>query len=201
MKALFPSFAPPGKWRNSGQSKKLEGGDWKALRQRILARDNFTCAYCGYRSDKYQIVEHIAGDPENNSDVNFQIVCQMCNLVKHSGQGCVIQGVVDLYQEAKFSQSDIIRITREMHDRGSTDTKIIAFLGLKNKVPFKMDREHLRKLFGFVTSRTDGAGDMYKSWVKYHQRFLNKTNTNIPIRKSASLNKFVRDVHKESEHS
>src|SRR3989344_4323480 len=134
MKILFPSFAPPERWRNSAQSKKLEGDEWKALRQRILARDNFTCAYCGYRPDKYQIVDHIDGDPENNSDSNFQVVCQMCNLIKHAGQGCVIQGVVDLYQGAQYSQSDIIRITREMRDQGSSDAEIIAFLGLETKV-------------------------------------------------------------------
>lgn len=199
MKTFFPSFAPPEKWRNPSQSKKLEGDEWKTLRQKILARDNFTCAYCGYRSDKYQIVDHIDGDPENNSDTNFQIVCQMCNLVKHSGQGCVIQGIIDLYQEAKYSQSDIIRITREMRDKGSADAEIVSFLGLKNKVRFKMDREYLRKVFGFVTSRTGGAGDMYNNWLRYHQRFLNKSDTNISIRKPTSLNRFVRDVHKEPD--
>ena len=86
MKVLFPSFAPPEKWRNPTQRKKLESEEWKALRQRILARDNFTCAHCGYSSDKYQIVDHIDGDPENNSDANFQIVCQMCNLVNTLGK-------------------------------------------------------------------------------------------------------------------
>ena len=136
MKILFPSFAPPERWRNSAQSKKLEGDEWKALRQRILARDNFTCAYCGYRSDKYQIVDHI-----------------------------------DLYQEAKYSQSDIVRITREMRDKGSADTEIIAFLGLKNKAPFKMDREYLKKLLGFVTSRKSPT-DMYSNWVRYHKMTL-----------------------------
>src|SRR3990167_6636220 len=103
MKILFPSFAPPERWRNSAQSKKLDGDEWKVLRQKILARDNFTCAYCGYRSDKYQIVDHIDGDPENNSDENFQIICQMCNLVKHSGQGIVLRKGVDLYKKSNFS--------------------------------------------------------------------------------------------------
>ena len=116
----------------------------------------------------------------------------MCNLVKHSGQGCVIQGIVDLYQEAKFSQSDIIRITREMRDKGSTDTEIIALLGIKNKVMFKMDREYLRKLFGFVTSRTGGAGDMYNNWLRYHQRFLSKPSTNMPNIKPPSLSQFIK---------
>ncbi len=193
MKVLFPSFAPPEKWRNPSQSKKLEGEEWKALRQRILARDNFTCAYCGYRSDKYQIVDHIDGDPENNSDENFQIVCQMCNLIKHSGQGCVVQGVVDLYTEAKYSQGDIIRITREMRDKCSTDAEIINFLGLKNKVPFKMDREYLRKLFGFVTSRNSRAGDMYNKWLEWHKRNMKwrSSNEQSPRKQNDNLRRYV----------
>ena len=198
MKVLFPSFAPPEKWRNPSQSKKLEGNEWKALRQRILARDNFTCAYCGYRSNKYQIVDHIDGDPENNSDVNFQIVCQMCNLVKHSGQGCVVQGIVDLYAESKYGQSDVVKITREMRDKGSTDVEIITFLGLKNKVHFKMDRGYLKKLFGFVTSRTGGAGDMYNNWLRYHQRFLSNSGKNMVNKPISSLNQFIGGGHREA---
>jgi len=192
MKVLFPSFAPPEKWRSSSQSKKLEDEEWKALRQIILTRDNFTCAYCGYRSEKYQIVDHIDGDPENNADENFQIVCQMCNLIKHSGQGCVVQDIVDLYTESKYNQSDIVRITREMRDKGAGDEEIIRQLGLKNRAPFKMDREYLRKLFGFVTSRTGSAGDMYNNWLRYHQRFLNKPNANASNRKPSTLSKFIK---------
>lgn len=170
-KMLYPSFAPPEKWRNSSQSKKLEGQAWQELRQKILARDNFTCAYCGYQSPKYQIVDHIDGNPENNDFSNLQVVCQMCNLVKHSGQGCVVQGIVDLYGSSKYTQNDIIRITREMRNKGKTDDEIIRFLGLKNKIPFKMDREYLKKSFGFVTSKRSKVEDeMYNHWLDYQKR-------------------------------
>ena len=104
MKTLYPSFAPPEKWRNPKQTKRLEGGAWKLLRLNILLRGNYTCAYCGYKSEKYQIADHIDGDPENNDEKNLQVICQMCNLVKHAGQGCVIQGIVDLYEDSKFTK-------------------------------------------------------------------------------------------------
>lgn len=173
MKELYPSFAPPEKWRNESQTKRLEGEAWKLLRQKILTRNNFTCAYCGYRAEKYQIVDHIDGDPENNEESNLQVICQMCNLIKHSGQGCVVQGIVDLYKESKYSQNNSIRITREMRDKGASDEEIIAFLGLKGIAPFKMDRSHLRRLYGFVTSRrSQSDGDMYGRWLEYHNRTL-----------------------------
>lgn len=172
MKTLYPSFAPSNKWRNPGQTKKLEGDAWQELRKKILEREDYTCAYCGYKSERYQIVDHIDGNPENNKDENLQIVCQMCNMVKHAGQGCVIRRVVELYKKSKYHQNDIIKITREMRDKGKSDKEIIEFLGLKEKVDFKMDKYYLKKLFGFVTSnralQEDGKRDMYNSWLDYH---------------------------------
>jgi len=177
MKLLYLSFAPPEKWRNPKQSKKLEGEEWQKLRKKILERDNYTCAYCGYKTEKYQIVDHIDGDPENNKDENFQIVCQMCNLIKHSGQGIVLRKVVDLYKKSNFSQNEIMKITREMRENGKSDEEIIAFLDLHERAEFKMDREYLKKLFGFVTFRRalklDNKGEMYNNWLDYHKKEKN----------------------------
>mgnify|MGYP001564104577 CR=1 FL=1 len=173
MKELYPSFAPPEKWRNESQTKRLEGEAWKLLRQKIVIRDNFTCTHCGYRSEKYQIVDHINGDPENNEASNLQVMCQMCNLIKHSGQGCVVQGIVDLYTESKYGQNDIIKITREMRDKGTSDDEIIALLCLKVMMPFKIDRNYLRRLYVFVSSRrSQSDSDMYEKWLEYHNRNL-----------------------------
>ena len=174
MKSLYPSFAPPEKWRDKAQSKKLKGSEWRELRKKILKRDNYTCAYCGYKLDKYQIVDHIDGDPKNDKGNNLQIVCQMCNLVKHAGQGCVIRRIVELYKKSNYSQNEIVKITRELRDKGKSDNEIMEFLGLKEKAKFKMDRIYLKKLFGFITSnrglQEDGKRDMYNSWLDYHNK-------------------------------
>ena len=39
-----------------------------------------------------------------------------------------------MYEESKYSQNDIVRITGEMREQGKSDEEIIAFLGLKKKV-------------------------------------------------------------------
>ncbi len=188
-KELYPSFAPPEKWRDGFQKMKLNSEAWKLLRQKILVRDNFICAYCGYRSEKYQIVDHINGDPENNEASNLQVICQMCNLVKHSGQGCVIQGIVDLYGESKYNQNDVVRITREMRDKDASDVEIISFLGLKAKAEFKMDRTYLKGLYSFVTSRqSEAERDMYSNWLAYHKNVLvDKRKNEIWIRRQTLL--------------
>jgi hypothetical protein len=173
VKQLYPSYAPPEKWRNESQTRRLEGEEWRAIRRRILQRDNYRCAYCGYRAEKFQVVDHIDGDPENNSDENFQIVCQMCNCVKHAGQGCVLKGVVELYRAAWFGQNTLIILTRFLRDLRKPDEEIKKLLGLDEQVPFEMDHEYLKPLFAFVTSRHTRRGDdMYDRWKDYHERVL-----------------------------
>lgn len=170
---LYPSYAPPEKWRNASQTKRLQSEEWRTLRGRILQRDNYKCAYCRYRAKNFQIVDHIDGDPENNSDDNLQVVCPMCNCVKHAGQGCVVKGVVDLYRIAWFSQNTLIILTRFLRDSGKSDEEIKSLLGFAEQVPFEMDREYLRPLFAFVTSRrTELDDDGYDRWKDYHERML-----------------------------
>jgi hypothetical protein len=118
-------------------------------------------------------VDHIDGDPGNNSDDNFQIVCQMCNCVKHAGQGCVLKGVVELYRISWFSQNTLIILTRFLRDSRKSDEEIKKLLGFDEQVPFEMDREYLKPLFAFVTSRQANRGnDMYNRWKNYHEQFL-----------------------------
>jgi len=165
---LYPTFAHSIYWRDE---KQIEGvdGTWLSLRKKILERDNYTCQYCGYRSKKYQLAHHLDGNPNNNKENNLITVCQMCNLILHSGQGCEVKGVLELYKGSKYTQNEIIRITREIRDAGKRDEEIIKFLGLKGRMPFKMDKSYLKKLYGFVTSRPTRTGDdMYDKWKTYH---------------------------------
>ncbi|MEK6871353.1 MAG: HNH endonuclease signature motif containing protein [Nanoarchaeota archaeon] len=173
MKQLFLSFAPPKKWRDKN-SRSIHSEEWQNIRKKILNRDNYICVYCGYKSEKYPIIDHIDGDPENDEDKNLQVVCQMCNMVKHAGQGCVIRKVVGLYKKSKYPQNEIIKIIREMRDKEKSDKEIIEFLELKEKIDFKMNRDYLKRLFGFVISnrallQKDEEKCMYNSWLDYHK--------------------------------
>jgi len=173
MKVLYPSFADPRTWRTEKDVRKLDQTEWRELRQRILERDNYTCRYCSFRSKKFQIVHHIDGNYVNNSGDNLETICQMCNLIHHAGQGCVVQGIVDLYQESNYRQNEIIIITRKMRAEGNSDEEIIKALGLKKKVPFRMNRSYLKGLFGFVTSRkaaTNGLTNIALAHIYHTER-------------------------------
>ena len=123
MKKLFPSFANPETWRGNIHERTTKT-EWGSLRQKILERDDFTCQYCGFKAEKWQIVHHIDGNPNNNNEQNLMVVCQMCNLVEHAGMGCIIQGIVDLYKKSKYGQNEIVAKTRELRSKGKSDWEI-----------------------------------------------------------------------------
>lgn len=152
LKELFPTFANPETWRTV-KSDLTPRVEWERIRRLVLERDDYSCTYCGYRAERNQIVHHIDGDPNNNLDGNLEVVCRMCSDVLHIGRSVVVFGFADLYRRSQYSQNDIIRITRQMRERGAHDKEIVSFLGLQEKAPFKMDRNYLSKLFAFISSR------------------------------------------------
>ena len=60
---------------------------------------------------------------------------------------------MDVYEESKYTQNEIVRITGKMRDEGKSDEQIIAFLGLTKKVPWRQDKYYLSTKYGFITSR------------------------------------------------
>lgn len=149
MKTLFPSLANPATWRTSEQQRELKRSTWRKLRLQILERDDYTCVYCGHRADKGQIVNHVDGDPSNNSSENLETVCSLCNYVLHVGLGAAVHGVIQLYGHSNVSQNEIIHLTRQWRENGLSDKEIIKKLGLSEPMPFRMDRDYLKGLYAF----------------------------------------------------
>jgi hypothetical protein len=153
MKKLYPTFADAANYRGRSQNAhKLTSAEWGRLQAEVLERDNHTCAYCGFHAEEWQTINYSDGDTGNNRKSNLTTVCPMCNLILNAPLGCKVEGIVELYESSRFNQNRIIQITRKMRSEGRNDAEIIRFLGLKEKVPFKMDREYLMNLYGFVTS-------------------------------------------------
>ena len=140
-------------WRTTNDQKFMKTKAWKEIRKRILERDNFTCQYCGVQRKELMQINHIAGNPKNHADQNLEVICSSCHKITHSGLWCAIFKVMDVYEESKYTQNEIVRITGKMRDEGKSDEQIIAFLGLTKKVPWRQDKYYLSTKYGFITSR------------------------------------------------
>ncbi len=159
MKKLILSYELA--WRTDEDKKFMKRVEWKQIRKKILERDDYICQYCGVQRKTFMQINHIDGNPKYHSDENLEVICSACHKITHSGLWAVIFGILDVYEESKYSQSDIVRITGEMREQGKSDEEIIEFLGLKKKVMWQRDLEYLKTKFGFITSRKmnkDGSG-------------------------------------------
>ncbi|KAG0327743.1 hypothetical protein BG000_000813 [Podila horticola] len=85
---------------------------WRKIRQQVLLRDNYACCFCGIRSTKYMICDHIDGNPSHNDLANLRINCPLCDSVRHCGLAG-IRNVLSL-GISKLSQKDINRRTLQL---------------------------------------------------------------------------------------
>ena len=131
----------------------MQSPAWKAIRQRVLKRDDFTCQYCGLRAESRMNVNHVDGNPKNHDDANLEVVCPLCHMILHSGLWAAVRKVVICFRRSKFSQAEIVSTSRKMRADGATDDAIIQYLGLEDRVPWKQDLTYLSSLYGFITSR------------------------------------------------
>lgn len=141
-------------WRTEEDKKFMQSAGWKKIRSQILVRDNNTCQYCEYSSEKGMSVHHIDGDPRNHDLDNLETICPHCHMIMHSGLWCQKKKVIKLYSESRYPQNQIIRISWEMRKYGKSDEEIIAYLGLiEETLPWMPDLEYLSQIFGFIPSK------------------------------------------------
>lgn len=160
MKKLYPTFADASKYRGLSQNThRLSARESDALRTEIHKRDGYKCSYCDFYAKEWQTVNYIDGDSSNNKKSNLTTACPMCNLILNAPLGCQQESIVELYQSSNYSQNRIVQITRKMRSKGAKDAEIIRFLGLRAKVPFKMNKNYLKGLYGFVTSWKGSWGE------------------------------------------
>ena len=67
-----------------GRKIPTGSAQWKALRQRVLARDGGHCRFCGFRSLSF-VCDHIDGNAGNNDLSNLGTNCVLCDMIRHCG--------------------------------------------------------------------------------------------------------------------
>lgn len=102
--------------RSSGNAQSAEkaASQLQELRPKILERDGHTCRFCGFKSQKYQEVHFLNGNPEDLRQDNLVtacIFCQQCFDLEKASQ--MNSGVLIWMPE--LSQAELNHIARAIY--------------------------------------------------------------------------------------
>lgn len=84
------------------------------VRPRILERDNHTCRFCGFRSEKYQEIHHLNGHPEDVKESNLVTACMYCQQCFDLERASQMNSGVLVWMP-EISQPDINHIARAIY--------------------------------------------------------------------------------------
>lgn len=81
------------------------------VRSKILARDNHTCHYCGFRSEKYQEIHHINHNHSDFNEDNLTTICPLCHQSFHLSTCSQTKGGIIIWLP-EISQVDLNNLCR-----------------------------------------------------------------------------------------
>ena len=67
------------------------------FREKILARDDYTCQGCGWRCKRYQELHHKDGDHSNFKESNLETLCPLCHQLFHPAAASLSGGGVMIW--------------------------------------------------------------------------------------------------------
>lgn len=113
------------KFRVDDPSADEANAEFMKVRKSILERDDYTCQYCGFRSNKYQEVHHINDNHADNEPDNLITACCLCHACHHIGLAGIKELGVIIYLDPsiKISQGDLNQLVRALWIAESGDSK------------------------------------------------------------------------------
>lgn len=101
-------------WRKDDEHLEITVPAFHAVRNDVLMRDNFTCHFCGFKSEKWQEIHHIDSDHQNNTPDNLVTSCNLCHQVHHLGM-CAMNSAGFLAVVPELAQTEINHLVRAIH--------------------------------------------------------------------------------------
>lgn len=83
-------------------------------RKRVFERDNHTCNYCGFQSQKFQLVHVKDGNPRNHDDANLATSCIYCHQCFHLDQISDMKSGVLIWMP-EISQAQLHHLARALY--------------------------------------------------------------------------------------
>lgn len=97
------------------QDRELKKNDPSKLKlyQEMFEQADYTCYYCGFRSEHYQEIHHEDGNHQNFSRSNLKVVCPLCHQCHHLN-AAELNGGGELIWLPDISQQDLNHFCRHL---------------------------------------------------------------------------------------
>jgi HNH endonuclease len=104
--------------------KERDQEEWKRTRRQVLKRDNSTCMYCGWQTQRFMQVNHIGAEDNHNLD-NLETVCAACHAVLHIGIKSM-QGIISAFgcKPGLTNMAKVVHATRMLVARSTNWAEI-----------------------------------------------------------------------------
>lgn len=103
-----------GAFRGDNPSPPGSDAVYKKARSEVLKRDNFTCAFCGFRHPKNE-VHHIDDNHDNHALANLITACVLCHMAHHLAYaGIQKRGTLIYLDDVTISQGDLNQLVRTL---------------------------------------------------------------------------------------
>ena len=117
------SAIPPDNWRSNSGVALEDFPDWPKIRKSVLQAGDYTCRFCGFRSEKYMEVHHRDGYWWNDNESDLVVVCPLCHSCFHIGlAGMQKKGTLLICSDGTLSQTKMNRSLLEGLRKGKDMT-------------------------------------------------------------------------------
>ena len=123
MKILIPSVK-----RGAFRTDSIDtDAEFKRVRKQILARDNHTCQYCGFKAKKFQEVHHLDDNHLNSASDNLLTCCVLCHMTNHIGFiGAQKKASIIYVPDAKITHAEFNNLQRTLWCSAHGSNKTIS---------------------------------------------------------------------------
>lgn len=96
-------------YRTNSSARQRADAEYKAVRPRVMASQNYRCRFCGYTS-KSNHCHHLDGNHANNVESNFVVADALCHAYHHLGQ----QASQDQFAPENLGKKTVLSIVPEL---------------------------------------------------------------------------------------
>lgn len=142
-------------YRSNSSARLRADAEYKAVRPRVMARQNYRCAFCAIES-KSNHCHHLDGNHANNAESNFVVADALCHAYHHLGQ----QASQDQFAPENLGKKTVLAAVPEL---SASDCNLLQrAIGVAMRDP--LEAETAKSMHKLLMARSDAVKASFGSF-------------------------------------